>query len=83
MKYTLQLFFVYTTIRAMNEKIKKRGRPSLENSASSTLPPIRITLEEKQKFREAAESAGMSLSAWLKSIARERIGNTALEKNTK
>lgn len=68
----------------MNQKNKKRGRPSLESSASSTLPPIRITPEEKQKFKEAAERDGMSLSAWLKSIARERIGNiSALEKHTK
>lgn len=57
----------------MNSIPKKRGRPSVKNSASSTLPPIRVTPDEKRKYKEAAERAGMSLSAWLKSIAREKM----------
>lgn len=60
----------------MKDSVQKRGRPRLETKASSTLPPIRVTPEEKEQFREAAEKAGMSLSAWIKSIVRENIANS-------
>lgn len=60
----------------MKNTTQKRGRPYLEKAASSTLPPIRVTPEEKELFRKAAENAGMSLSAWIKSIARENIAKS-------
>jgi predicted HicB family RNase H-like nuclease len=60
----------------MKNTTQKRGRPYLEKSASSTLPPIRVTPEEKEQFKDAAEKAGMSLSAWIKSIAREYIAKS-------
>lgn len=49
----------------------KRGRPEKEDSAREVIPPIRVTKEQKQHYRSAAEEAGMSLSAWLKHLANE------------
>jgi hypothetical protein len=50
-----------------------RGRPKKGGSASETLPPIRVTPQQKEKYRTAAKSAGLSLSAWFKKIADENI----------
>ena len=41
----------------------------MEVSASVTLPPIRVTPDQKNNYKLAAEKAGLSLSAWLKKIA--------------
>ncbi|MGP1831855.1 plasmid mobilization protein [Shewanella frigidimarina] len=60
----------------MKNTTQKRGRPYLEKPSSSTLPPIRVTPEEKEQFKDAAEKSGMSLSAWIKSIARENIAKS-------
>lgn len=50
-----------------------RGRPKKGGCASETLPPIRVTPHQKENYRAAAKSAGLSLSAWLKKIADENI----------
>lgn len=60
----------------MNNPVRKRGRPRIEKKSSSTLPPIRVTPEEKEQFQKAAEKAGMSLSAWIKSIVHENIAKS-------
>jgi hypothetical protein len=59
----------------MNKNSKTRGRPPKDNTLSATLPPIRVTPEEKKKYKDAAERAGMTLSAWFKLIAREKLSN--------
>lgn len=51
-----------------------RGRPHKAINASETLPPIRVTPQQKEKYKLAAQKAGLSLSAWLKKIADESLG---------
>lgn len=56
-----------------NLKPLKRGRPPKERSSSEVLPPVRVTPEQKETYKKAAELAGMSLSAWLKKAADEKL----------
>jgi predicted HicB family RNase H-like nuclease len=51
----------------------KRGRPPKLHSSSEVLPPVRVTPEQKKTYKKAAESAGLSLSAWLKNAADEKL----------
>lgn len=48
---------------------KPRGRPPKSNSASETLSPIRVTTEQKALYKQAAEKANLSVSAWIKGLA--------------
>jgi len=48
-----------------------RGRPLGENNATTTLPPIRIKPEQKERYKLAADKEGLSLSAWIKKLADE------------
>lgn len=48
---------------------KPRGRPPKSNSASETLSPIRVTPEQKVLYKQAAEKAKLSVSAWIKELA--------------
>lgn len=65
-----------------NIKPLKRGRPPKLNSSSEVLPPVRVTPEQKETYRRAAESVGLSLSAWLKNAAEEMLQHQSrLEKN--
>ena len=70
----LQLITVYTTIRSMtNSKPVKRGRPLKSDTSSEVLPPVRVTPEQKEVYRAAAKSEGITLSAWLKKAAHEKL----------
>lgn len=51
----------------------KLGRPPKSDSASEVLPPIRVTAEQKKTYRDAAKFAGLSLSAWLKEAAEDKL----------
>lgn len=51
----------------------KRGRPQKPDSASEVLPPVRVTPEQKETYKEAAKLSGMSLSAWLKEAAEDKL----------
>ena len=57
----------------MRTDSQKRGRPRKAIKASETLPPIRVTPDQKKRFREEAQKAGMSLSAWLKFVASKHL----------
>jgi predicted HicB family RNase H-like nuclease len=70
----LLLFFVYTIILSMIKTTpSKRGRPQKPDSASEVLPPVRVTPEQKETYKEAAKFAGLSLSAWLKEAAEDKL----------
>lgn len=56
----------------INTKPLKRGRPPKDKNSSEVLPPVRVTPEQKDTYKKAAELAGMSLSAWLKKAADEK-----------
>lgn len=49
----------------------KRGRPSkpAHLKRSQTIPPVKVTGTEKKRYKKAAKKAGLSLSAWLRSLA--------------
>jgi len=60
-----------------NPKPAKRGRPPKADSSSEVLPPVRVTPEQKEiyRYRAAAKSEGLSLSAWLKRAAQEKLSH--------
>jgi len=65
-----------------NTKPLKRGRPPKLHSSSEVLPPVRVTPEQKETYRKAAESVGLSLSAWLKNAADKMLHHQSrLEEN--
>lgn len=51
----------------------KRGRPQKSDSATEVLPPVRVTPEQKETYKEAAKFSGLSLSAWLKEAAEDKL----------
>lgn len=63
----------------MNTTPKRRGRPkkSLRDLQTEYLD-VRVTESEKQAFKDAAELAGVPLSAWVRERLR-RIARTELE----
>ncbi len=53
---------------------KKRGRPPVDAKSAKTLHlDMRLGVAEKQAFKEAADLAGLALSAWI----RERLRTAA------
>jgi hypothetical protein len=73
-RFRLPLFLVYTIIQAMTKSSpSKRGRPPKPDSASEVLPPVRVTPEQKETYKEAAKFVGLSLSAWLKEAAEDKL----------
>jgi len=53
---------------------KKIGRPTRDPSGEpSKLFPVRLTDSERQEYEQAAERAGMSVSAWM----RDRLAKAA------
>lgn len=56
-----------------NSNPLKRGRPPKQRSSSEVLPPVRVTPQQKIIYKKAAELAGLSLSAWLKKAADEKL----------
>ena len=57
----------------MKANPSKRGRPKKSDSASEVLPPVRVTSEQKETYKCAAKSAGLSLSAWPKEAAEDKL----------
>lgn len=57
----------------MNEKIKGRGRPKQETTASARCE-FRVEPERKEKYKKHAASKGLKLGAWLKSLADKDAG---------
>ena len=57
----------------MDIETRKRGRPKKGNCADSTLPPIRVTSQQKESYQLSALKEGLSLSAWLKKVADENV----------
>ncbi len=49
--------------------MSSRGRPTKNNGAKQVLPPIRITEEQRARYKQAAQAEGKCLSAWIKSLA--------------
>lgn len=49
--------------------MKKRGRPFKEETARLVLPPIRVTEEQRSRYKQAADEQGKKLSSWLRDIA--------------
>ena len=45
---------------------KPRGRPPIENPATETIPRVRVTPEQLQSYRDAADSKAESFSEWLR-----------------
>jgi hypothetical protein len=48
------------------EKKKRRGRPPIDNPATSRLPVVQVTPDQLVKFRAAAENNEQSFSQWVR-----------------
>lgn len=57
----------------MREKRKKVGRPSLGNDAKSVVLQSRVQETEKKAYQNAAKSAGVDLSSWIRQTLNEAI----------
>jgi uncharacterized protein (DUF1778 family) len=62
----------------MAKKRSKRGRPPVDpQKAKAEYLEVRLEVAEKQAFKDAADLAGLALSAWvrerLRRIAREEL----------
>ena len=69
-----------------NGRPKRRGRPPKgSDKAKAESLEVRVSLPEKESFKEAAELSGLDLSAWVRERLRqsarkelESYGKTAL-----
>ncbi|MEZ5480877.1 MAG: hypothetical protein R3E73_01505 [Porticoccaceae bacterium] len=50
-------------------KMQRRGRPPKDVNRSQVLPPIRVTEDQIERYKKAAEESGKKLSSWLKEVA--------------
>lgn len=53
--------------------MSKRGRPKKQNPLDEYIE-LRVTTDEKQAFRDAAERAGIPMATWI----RERLRKVAI-----
>lgn len=64
----------------MKKHQNTRGRSAKKHTREEYLE-VRLTVEEKQAFKEAAELAGIGLSTWvrerLRRLARQELGGSA------
>jgi predicted HicB family RNase H-like nuclease len=57
----------------MREKRKKVGRPSLGKDAKNAVLQSRVQETEKKAYQNAAKSAGVDLSTWIRQTLNEAI----------
>ena len=57
----------------MREKRKKVGRPSLGKDAKSVVLQSRVQETEKKAYQNAAKSAGVDLSTWIRQTLNQAI----------
>ena len=67
------MVFIHTNIQ-MTTKRKPGRPPKLISQLKSDSMLVRLDIEEKQTFRDAAQLAGVDLSTW----ARERLRRSAM-----
>ncbi len=47
---------------------RKPGRPKSENPATKKLPMVRVTPDQLENYKEAAEIEGLAFSAWVRTV---------------
>ena len=57
----------------MREKRKKVGRPSLGKEAKNVVLQSRVQETEKKAYQNAAKSAGVDLSTWIRQTLNDAI----------
>lgn len=50
----------------MTTEKRPRGRPSVENPASETLPRVRVTPDQLERYHKAAKKKDVTFSRWIK-----------------
>ena len=74
------IFFVGTINLMQTQRRPKRGRPpKADDRRKEDYLDIRLEAAEKQAFKDAAELAGLDLSAWV----RERLRSAAAKSLTR
>jgi len=53
---------------AKTKKKPARGRPPIKNRADAVIA-FRVTKDDHVRYSQAAQAAGMTISAWFKSLA--------------
>jgi predicted HicB family RNase H-like nuclease len=55
----------------------KRGRPPIDPAnKASEIVPVRMTKTERAQFEQAAENAGLTLSAWIRKCLSKATKST-------
>jgi len=57
----------------MREKRKKVGRPNLGKDAKNVVLQSRVQETEKKAYQNAAKSAGVDLSTWIRQTLNQAI----------
>jgi len=52
----------------MSKKPSKMGRPPLENSASVTIPRVRVRPDQLMAYKAASKRSKKSFSAWMRDV---------------
>jgi predicted HicB family RNase H-like nuclease len=55
-------------MRSMDKPKKRRGQPPKKDPASVRIN-VRVTPGDRERYRRAAQRAGVSMSVWLKTLA--------------
>ena len=56
-----------------NEEKRQRGRPEVsDKDRRKVLMQFRVTESEAKQIRDSAEQTGLSVSDWLRSLARQQ-----------
>jgi hypothetical protein len=60
------------------------ARPFIDPSARKSVPlMVMVTAEQKAKFKQAADAAGLDLSAWIRTLALQAVGADAERQSKK
>jgi uncharacterized protein (DUF1778 family) len=56
------------------KKVKKKpGRPALGNGHSARLPSVRITKDELEAYKRAAQHEGKTIADWVRSALKRAL----------
>lgn len=58
--------YIITTMSKKVEVKRKPGRPTIANPASVTIPRVRVTPDQLESYKAAAEKSGKTFSAWVR-----------------
>jgi len=61
----------------IEETPRARGRPKSDNPASVTLPRVRVTPEQLERYKQSALDSDKSFSEWIREALDKASANAA------